>query len=102
MNPDAALSDEVQDEVKEGVWGYLFPLDPRYGRCVVMKKRTTCPMPDTVGAVGTVRKTASALKQEETYEKTKAKGAGAGGYLIGRHPECGTSSTDPIVSFISS
>lgn len=92
MNPDAALSDEVEDEVKEGVWGYLFPLDTRYGRCVVMKKRSTCPKPDTVAGVKTVRKTTNALQQEDNFENTKVKGVPSGGYLIGRHPECGTCS----------
>jgi serine/threonine-protein kinase Chk2 len=26
---------------------------------------------------------------EEAYERTKVKGVSSGGYLIGRHPECG-------------
>ena len=91
VNPNAALSDEVEDEVKEGVWGYLFPLDTKYGRCIVMKKRSTCPMPDTVGQTKTIKQTTNALQQEQSYEKTKAKGAPSGGYLIGRHPECGMS-----------
>jgi serine/threonine-protein kinase Chk2 len=28
-------------------------------------------------------------KEEEAYEQTKLKGIASGGYLIGRHPECG-------------
>jgi serine/threonine-protein kinase Chk2 len=28
-------------------------------------------------------------KEEEAYEDTKLKGIASGGYLIGRHPECG-------------
>ncbi len=28
-------------------------------------------------------------KEEEAYEQTKLKGVASGGYLIGRHPECG-------------
>lgn len=28
-------------------------------------------------------------KEEEAYEETKLKGIASGGYLIGRHPECG-------------
>ena len=31
-------------------------------------------------------------KEEEAYENTKLKGIASGGYLIGRHPECGKSS----------
>jgi serine/threonine-protein kinase Chk2 len=89
----AALSDEVEDEVKEGVWGYLFPLDTRYGgRCVVLKKRTACPLSETVSEAtsGQDIKGKSPLRQqEEAYEKTKMKGIASGGYLIGRHGECG-------------
>ncbi|KAM0332506.1 hypothetical protein ACHAQA_002789 [Verticillium albo-atrum] len=96
-----SLSDDVEDEVKEGVWGYLFPLDTKYGRSLVMKKRTACPMPDTVGekASDEDRKGKSPLrKEEEAYERTKIKGVASGGYLIGRHPECDIVIDDPIVS----
>lgn len=93
VDPDAALSDEVQDEVKEGVWGYLFPLDTRYGgRCVVLKKRSTCPMTNDVASTlgpKSAKRNAPALQQEESYEASKVKGVASGGYLIGRHPECG-------------
>lgn len=88
-----ALSDDVVDELKEGVWGYLVPLDPKYGdKPLVLKKRVSCPLPDTVEAAddGAVKdKESSPVKEEEAYEKTKVKGVAAGGYLIGRHPECG-------------
>ncbi|GJC92117.1 serine threonine-protein kinase chk2 [Colletotrichum higginsianum] len=98
-----ALSDEVQDEVKEGVWGYLFPLDTKYGKVVVMKKRAACPLPDTVEAAKDLtakdHKGKSALqREEEAYERTKVKGVASGGYLIGRHPECDIVVDDPIVS----
>lgn len=86
------LSEEVDDEVKEGVWGYLFPLDTKYGRPLVMKKRTACPMPDALDSPSSDsdRKGKSPLrKDEEAYERTKIKGVPSGGYLIGRHPECG-------------
>ncbi|KAI0021475.1 SMAD/FHA protein kinase [Xylariomycetidae sp. FL0641] len=110
VDPNAAVSDEVQDEAKEGVWGYLFPLDPRYGgRCVVLKKRSTCPMPDNVEAVldkpddsSAVRQdstdSSAALEQEKQYDNLKVKGVPSGGYLIGRHPECDVVVDDPIVS----
>lgn len=89
-----AFSDDVVDEIKEGVWGYLVPLDPKYGdKPLVLKKRVSCPLPDTVEAAadgaGQDNKESSAVKEEEAYEKTKVKGVAAGGYLIGRHPECG-------------
>ena len=91
VDPNAALSDEVEDEVKEGVWGYLFPLDTRYGgRCVVMRKRAACPIPNTVEDIVPKRKGKKALEEEEAeLDKAKIVGIPAGGYLIGRHPECG-------------
>lgn len=97
---NAALSDEVEDEVKEGVWGYLFPLDTRYGgRCVVMRKRAACPSGDTTNQaieaapVPTTKKRGQKelIAEEERYEETKEKGLPSSGYLIGRHPECGES-----------
>lgn len=92
VDSNAALSDEVEDEVKEGVWGYLFPLDTRYGgRCVVMRKRAACPVPNTVADVVSKKKKGKKSLEEEEAELDKAKivGVPAGGYLIGRHPECG-------------
>ncbi|EGR50235.1 SMAD/FHA protein kinase [Trichoderma reesei QM6a] len=101
-----ALSDEVVDELKEGVWGYLVPLDPKYGdKPLVLKKRVACPIPDDVEALsdGTVQsksesKNSKPVKDEETYEKTKVKGVAAGGYLIGRHPECDVVVSEGVVS----
>ncbi|KAK0618231.1 CAMK/RAD53 protein kinase [Bombardia bombarda] len=106
LDPNAPLSDEVEDEVKEGVWGYLFPMDPRYGgRPLVMRKRIACPADNTVAeAVGansakTVRRgRRSLIKDEESFDERKAGGLPSGGYLIGRHPECDIVIDDPIVS----
>ncbi|ORY65922.1 kinase-like domain-containing protein [Pseudomassariella vexata] len=100
VDPNAALSDEVEDEVKEGVWGYLFPLDTKYGRCVVLKRRHTCPLPDAVSGSATVKqkKKGRALEQEESFEESKIKGIPSGGYLIGRHPECDVVIDDPVIS----
>jgi serine/threonine-protein kinase CHEK2 len=90
-----ALAEEVEDEVKEGVWGYLVPLDPKYGdKPVVLKRRSACPLPETVDKATKEKQTNSdeksaALKSEEAYERTKVKGIASGGYLIGRHNECG-------------
>lgn len=92
----AAVSDDVHDEAAEGVWGYLVPPDPRYGdKPIVLKKRNACPMPDSLRAAsnGDAKNGSDAtspLGEEEAYEKQKAKGGvPSGGYLIGRHPECG-------------
>jgi serine/threonine-protein kinase Chk2 len=102
-----ALSEDVVDELKEGVWGYLVPLDPKYGdKPLVLKKRVSCPMPNAVeaaadGADKDKNDTSTPAKEEEAYEKTKVKGAAAGGYLIGRHPECGKISwAIPILSSV--
>lgn len=96
--PTAALSEHVKDEMEEGVWGYLLPLDQKYGKSLVLKKRNACPLPDAAG-LSTLgkddgKKTKSGKgkdyeKEEEAYENTKFKGIASGGYLIGRHPECG-------------
>lgn len=94
VDANGALSDEVQDEVKEGVWGYLFPLDIKYGgQCIVLKKRSTCPHPsdvaDAVDSKKSTKNRQSATEQEESWDKSRTKGVPSGGYLIGRHPECG-------------
>jgi serine/threonine-protein kinase Chk2 len=99
-----ALMDDVIDEEKEGVWGYLVSLDPKYGdKPLVLKKRSACPKSDSVTAARDEEadKTpgkSKALKQEEAYEKTKEKGVPSGGYLIGRHPECDVVVNDGTVS----
>ncbi len=94
IDPNAALCDEVEDEVKEGVWGYLFPLYTRYGgRCVVLKKRAACPLSDAAAdAVPESAKATGKRKlqvEEDKLDSTAAAGLHSGGYLIGRHPECG-------------
>jgi len=97
VDPNAPLSEEVEDEVKEGVWGYLFPMDTRYGgTCVVLRKRGACPPPSTVAdAVPAASKKSgrkgakSLIKEQEAYDKKQSSSLASGGYLIGRHPECG-------------
>lgn len=93
-----ALAEEAaEDEEKEGIWGYLVPLDPKYGdKPLVLKRRSACPLPETVESTAKPedknnKGRPAAVKEEETYEKKKIKGAASGGYLIGRHPECGKS-----------
>jgi serine/threonine-protein kinase Chk2 len=93
VNPKVAISDEVEDEVKEGVWGYLVPLDAEHGSTLVMKKRSTCPKLselDSFAAPGKLqpKNGNSSERDEQEYEK-KVNDASSGGYLIGRHPECG-------------
>lgn len=101
------MSYEVEDEEAEGVWGYLVPIDHVFGETLVLRARAACPAPypskgfgkgDETRGRSRSKKNAKSFAQEELdYEKNKrAKGFPAGGYLIGRHPECGTSNTaDP-------
>jgi serine/threonine-protein kinase Chk2 len=87
----------VNDEAEEGVWGYLLPLDPKYGKSLVLKKRNACPLPGGMQDFGKASgnrmskngKGKDYEKEEEAYEQTKLQGIASGGYLIGRHPECG-------------
>jgi serine/threonine-protein kinase CHEK2 len=96
VHPKPGLSEDVDDEVKEGVWGYLLPLDAKYGSSLVLKKRNACPMHDSMddfgkdpASGGTPNGSKNFRKEEDAYEDTKLKGIASGGYLIGRHPECG-------------
>lgn len=91
VDPNGPLSKDVEDEEKEGVWGYLLPLNTKYGgKCVVLRKRAACPLPDTVADVVPKKKGKKAPKEEEQdFDNAKVKGVPSGGYLIGRHPECG-------------
>ena len=96
--PMQGLSYDVEDEEAEGVWGYLLPLDRKLGDTLVLRRRTACPAPtpgDDFGK-GTARRgcglsaSRSYGEEEEQYEENKrTKGFPAGGYLVGRHPECG-------------
>lgn len=66
VEPKRPFSDE--DEIKQGVWGYLHPCNERYGeRCVVLRKRDRVLPEDNGG-----------------FPHSRPEG-----YLIGRHPECG-------------
>ncbi|KAL2365595.1 hypothetical protein RJZ56_001472 [Blastomyces dermatitidis] len=84
--PPRALADEVDDEAAEGVWGYLIPLDDKFGDPLVLKKRDTCSSP----AVGTTnrRKGSSRSKRGKVKLENLASQDHTGGYLIGRHSEC--------------
>lgn len=98
LHPRNAFSHEVEDEVAEGVWGYLVPIDSVFGDTLVLRKRVSCPAPFPDGNFGKgTKKRAkgisgdqSYVKEEIDYEANKRKyGFPSGGYLIGRHPECG-------------
>ena len=92
--PPAPISYEVEDEEAEGVWGYLIPLDGGpTDQPLVLRRRAACPVPQSkVGRTDGKSRVPKDeyVDQEESYENEKAeKGIPAGGYLIGRHPECG-------------
>lgn len=87
----------VDDEEGKEVWGYLLPMEDRSTdtstKVMVLCRREACPVPTTL--VGKQKKQPSKgeyKEQEENYENEKQeKGVPAGGYLIGRHRECGKS-----------
>jgi serine/threonine-protein kinase Chk2 len=94
VHPNPVLSKDIEDEAAEGVWGYLLPLDAKYGDSLVLRKRSACPLPDGMKDIGKESKGKSSKgknfeKREEAYKETKLNGIASGGYLIGRHPECG-------------
>jgi serine/threonine-protein kinase Chk2 len=72
------------------------PLDDQSGDILVLRQRAACPVPENmVGPESGKEKVTKHeyLNQENEYEKEKAEhGITAGGYLIGRHRECGQSS----------
>lgn len=81
LYPPRAFADEVGDENAEGVWGYLIPLDDKVDEAFVLKTRDGCTGHDEATQDKSGRK-ASARKQGTSRAP--------GGYLIGRHPECGS------------
>jgi serine/threonine-protein kinase Chk2 len=91
--PPQARAYAVDDEEGEQVWGYLVPLDDQSGDVLVLRRREACPVPENMIGPKTGTEKVSKhdyVKQEDEYEQEKAeKGVTAGGYLIGRHRECG-------------
>ena len=85
------ISYEVEDEDAEGVWGYLIPTSG-FDEPLVLKKRAACPVPvEKLGSSSGRQKVSKKHweKKEREYEHEKrVNGIPAGGYLIGRHPEC--------------
>ncbi len=91
-----ALSYDVEDEEAEGVWGYLIPLDNKFGDTLVLRKRTACAAPNPHsgfggGSAAQWKKGDDLVRDEQLYEENhqRVMGFPSGGYLIGRHPECG-------------
>ena len=85
--PPRAFADEVEDEVAEGVWGYLIPLDDKVRHALVLRKRGSCEErtytePTTKARKGAPRKSTDSVHDQGHFQSP-------GGYLIGRHHECG-------------
>ena len=105
LNPAGLRSYEVEDEEAEGVWGYLVPVDPIFGDPLVCRARAACPAPYPNSNFGKGTKhrgkaqmeKGSLIQEEKQYEAEKLKfGFPGGGYLIGRHIECGTQKSHSI------
>ncbi|KAJ4144780.1 hypothetical protein LMH87_003650 [Akanthomyces muscarius] len=81
------FAEDAQDEHEEGVWGFLVPLDAKYGdKPKVLKKRCACPPNDSI-------KTAADAETNDNIG-----GIASRGYLIGRHPECDIVVSEGVVS----
>ncbi|KAF2199812.1 Pkinase-domain-containing protein [Delitschia confertaspora ATCC 74209] len=104
--PPNSRSYAVEDEVGEGVYGYLVPLDSRFGDVLVLRRRNGCPCPaNSASKIGQVsgHDTVSREKYEEQEDKFEEEKLGkdgvmASGYLVGRHPECDRVLNNPTVS----
>lgn len=102
FDPNAPLVEGV-DEIKEGVWGYLLPLDTRFVRApVVFKKKGVCPPPAATveSPAAAVTKNGGKKGQKESDKEQEPKGSSpaSGGYVLGRHPECDIRVNDRQVS----
>jgi serine/threonine-protein kinase Chk2 len=97
----APISYEVENEEEEGVWGYLVPAEG-FSDALPLRKRAACPVSLHANDKPNGRQKVSKKhweKQEKEYEVQKdANGVPAGGYLIGRHPECDKIVDNPTVS----
>ena len=77
--PPKGFSHDVEDEEAEGVWGYLIPLDKRFGDTLVLRKRNACPAPMPKATFGKgsaardrpLQPEESYTSEEEAYEKNK-------------------------------
>jgi serine/threonine-protein kinase CHEK2 len=101
--PPRDLGEDVEDEEAEGIWGYLFPMDPAHGQKLVLKRRAFCPAPIQPLEISraTIKSKANDHlgKDGEEYEDRKRKvGFPTSGYLIGRHPECDLVVDIPTIS----
>lgn len=100
--PPRDVEPDLDDD--DGTWGYLFPLT-NAGHRITLKRRAFCPAPTAPleisrATVKSGTRGKDDLKEdEEDYEADKRMvGFPAGGYLVGRHPECDMIIDIPTVS----
>ncbi|OQE20331.1 hypothetical protein PENSTE_c013G00862 [Penicillium steckii] len=72
-HPPKEYGSGMEEENPEDVWGYLLPLDDKVDSVICLKTRET---PET-------------SKTIKGKEKSDTENRQPGGYLVGRHPECG-------------
>lgn len=71
--------DSDLDDVAEGVWGYLLPLNSPYSTRMALKNGNARP----------IAKTGNTYEIRDLQHANRNAVSIAGRYLIGRHPECG-------------
>jgi hypothetical protein len=71
--------DSDLDDVGEGVWGYLLPLNSQYSTRIALKNGNARP----------IAKTENPYEIRDLQHAERNPVSIAGRYLIGRHPECG-------------
>ena len=101
--PPSDLAPDVKDEKAEGVWGYLVPLDNRFGDTLVLRKRASCPQSSNPTDISDGKRKKGKAKSgnaraPKNQKASDAKPVATGGYLIGRHPECGVSIPSILVT----
>ncbi|WEW60108.1 serine/threonine protein kinase [Emydomyces testavorans] len=87
----------IEDEAAEGVWGYLIPLDNKFGDTLVLKKRDNC-FPSSLRGAPNNRNCSSRSKRGKKKEKPSPREMNPSGYLIGRHSECDLILDIPTIS----
>ncbi|KAL1983921.1 hypothetical protein VTN96DRAFT_9774 [Rasamsonia emersonii] len=101
--PPRGFADEVEDEAAEGVWGYLIPLDDKFGHALVLKKRSSCEPTEPGRSSGrngnpANKSVKNSQRSGKTTETKISQNFPPSGFLIGRHPECDLVLNIPTIS----
>lgn len=97
--PPRAFADEVENEAAEGVWGYLIPLDDKVRDALVLRKRHSCDARKNGDSKAQPSKE-SQHSQDKSPISRQRPNRSPGGYLVGRHPECGRCLQAAFVLFL--